>query len=81
MRHDIPRFSTLAVSLGVTGLFSIGYPAEVRAQTVFCPPTFRRGGHPLLWQTGRAPMARTARFRAPRWLVRRSANYLRRRPK
>src|SRR5262245_37843382 len=39
MRHAIPRFSSLAVSLGITGLFSIGYPAEVRAQTIFCPTT------------------------------------------
>src|SRR5262245_44167274 len=40
MRHAIPRFSSLAVSLGVTSLFAIGYPAEVRAQTIFCPATF-----------------------------------------
>jgi hypothetical protein len=40
MRHAIPRFSSLAVSLGITGLFAIGYPAEVRAQTIFCPATF-----------------------------------------
>jgi hypothetical protein len=38
MRHAIPRFSILAVALGTTGLFAIGYPAEVRAQTqtIFC---------------------------------------------
>jgi hypothetical protein len=42
MRRAIPRFSNLAVSLGITGLFAIGYPAEVRAQTqtIFCPATF-----------------------------------------
>jgi hypothetical protein len=40
MRRAIPRFSNLAVSLGITGLFAIGYPAEVRAQTIFCPPLF-----------------------------------------
>jgi hypothetical protein len=34
------RFSNLAVSLGITGLFAIGYPAEVRAQTIFCPARF-----------------------------------------
>ena len=37
MRHAIPRFSSLAVSLGITGLF--GYPADVRAQAIFCPRT------------------------------------------
>jgi hypothetical protein len=41
MRHAFPRFSILAVSLGITGLFAIGYPAEVRAQTIFCPTTFQ----------------------------------------
>jgi hypothetical protein len=40
MRRAIPRFSNLAVSLGITGLFAIGYPAEVRAQTIFCPALF-----------------------------------------
>ena len=40
MRRVIPRFSSLAVSLGITGLFAIGYPAEVRAQTIFCPAIF-----------------------------------------
>jgi hypothetical protein len=40
MRRTVPRFSNLAVSLGITGLFAIGYPAEVRAQTIFCPATF-----------------------------------------
>src|SRR5215813_96999 len=46
MRHAIPRFSSLAVSLGITGLFAIGYPAEVRAQTqtIFCPATFTGTG-------------------------------------
>src|SRR5262249_32491826 len=42
MRRAILRFSYLAVSSGITGLFAIGYPAEVRAQTqtIFCPATF-----------------------------------------
>src|SRR5215831_2079632 len=42
MRRAIPRFSILAVSSGITGLFAIGYPAEVRAQTqtIFCPAAF-----------------------------------------
>jgi hypothetical protein len=44
MRDAIPRFSILAVSLGITGLFAIGYPAEVRAQ--FCPATFGAGTNP-----------------------------------
>ena len=39
MRPAIPRFSNLAASLGITGLFAIGYPADVRAQTIFCPST------------------------------------------
>src|SRR5215467_563352 len=40
MRRAILSFSYLAVSSGITGLFAIGYPAEVRAQTIFCPATF-----------------------------------------
>jgi len=47
----------------------------------FVPQLLVHRQHPLLWQTDRAPTARTARFRAPRWPARRSANYLRRRPK
>src|SRR5262245_23863235 len=43
MRNIILRFSSLAVSLGITGFFAIGYPAEVRAQTIFCPATFNSG--------------------------------------
>ena len=45
MRRTVPRLSNLAVSLGITGLFAIGYPAEVRAQTqtIFCPATFGSG--------------------------------------
>ena len=39
MRRAILRFPNLAVSLGITGLFAIGYPAEVRAQAIFCPTT------------------------------------------
>jgi Autotransporter beta-domain len=39
MRRAILRFSNLAASLGITGLFAIGYPAEGRAQTIFCPAT------------------------------------------
>jgi len=39
MQRAILRFSNLAVSLGITGLFAIGYPADVRAQTIFCPTT------------------------------------------
>ena len=40
MQRAILRFPNLAVSLGITGLFAIGHPAEVRAQTIFCPATF-----------------------------------------
>src|SRR5262245_61153 len=39
MRRAIPRFSILAVSSGIAGLFAIGYPADVRAQAIFCPTT------------------------------------------
>src|SRR6516165_6821264 len=46
MRRAIPRFSILAVSSGIAGLFAIGYPAEVRAQTIFCPATFGAGTNP-----------------------------------
>ena len=81
MRRATLRSSNLAVALGVASLFAIGYPAEVRAQTIFCPPTFS-GLQPFLCQTGRAPMAMgRALFRAPRWPVRRLPKYLRRRPK
>jgi hypothetical protein len=41
MRRVIPRFFKLAVSVGITGLFAIGYPAGLRAQTIFCPATFQ----------------------------------------
>ena len=40
MRRVIPRFFKLAVPLGITGLFAIGYPADVQAQTIFCPAAF-----------------------------------------
>jgi Autotransporter beta-domain len=42
MRRTVPRLSNLAVSLGITSLFAIGYPAQVRAQTqtIFCPAFF-----------------------------------------
>src|SRR6516164_5494930 len=49
------RFSYLAVSSGITGLFAIGCPAEVRAQTIFCPATFGSGpgqGQPLFLSNG-----------------------------
>src|SRR4030095_13692347 len=50
MRRAIPRLSSLAVSLGITGLFAIGWPAEVRAQTIFCPATF--SGSPVALVNG-----------------------------
>ena len=46
MRRAILGFSNLAVSLGITGLFAIGYPAEVRAQTIFCPATIPGSNSP-----------------------------------
>src|SRR5262249_46240395 len=50
MRRAIPRFSNLALPLGITGLFAIGCPAEVRAQTIFCPATF--SGSPVALVNG-----------------------------
>jgi hypothetical protein len=50
MRRTARRFSNLAVSLGITALFAIGYPAEVRAQTIFCPATF--SGSPVALVNG-----------------------------
>src|SRR6516225_7953614 len=55
MRRAILRFSYLAVSSGITGLFAIGCPAEVRAQTIFCPATFGSGpgqGQPVFLSNG-----------------------------
>ena len=46
MRRAILRFSYLAVSSGITGLFAIGCPAEVRAQTIFCPATIPGSNSP-----------------------------------
>jgi len=74
MRRAILRFSNLAASLGITGLFAIGYPADVRAQAIFCPTTL-----PLT--NGSCTNGVDGAFRAPRWPVRRLAKYLRRRPK
>src|SRR5262249_55285038 len=47
---DVPfrEFSILAVSSGIMGLFAIGYPAEVRAQTIFCPATISGALQPTL---------------------------------
>src|SRR5262249_22568294 len=52
MRRAILRFSCLAVSSGITGLFAIGCPAEVRAQTIFCPQTFGQGDPPVALANG-----------------------------
>ena len=54
MQRVIPSFSKLAVSLGITGLFAIGYPAEVRAQTIFCPATIsgNSGTSPVFLSNG-----------------------------
>lgn len=40
MRNAASRLLTLALLSGATGLLVLGRPAEVRAQTVFCPPPF-----------------------------------------
>src|SRR5262249_60813455 len=48
----ILRFSCLAVSSGITGLFAIGYPAEARAQTIFCPATFGSPSAPVALANG-----------------------------
>jgi len=38
MRGAIPRFTTIALLIGATGLLALGHPAEVRAQsTLLCP--------------------------------------------
>src|SRR5262245_35611317 len=50
MRCASLRFSNLAVPLGITSLFAIGCPAEVRAQTIFCPATF--SGSPVVLLNG-----------------------------
>src|SRR5215468_989795 len=56
MRRAIPRFSILAVSSGIAGLFAIGYPVEVRAQTqtIFCPATIsgNSGTSPVFLSNG-----------------------------
>jgi hypothetical protein len=52
MRRAVPRFSNLAVSLGIMGLFAIGYPAQVRAQTIFCPATFPGSSQPVFLSNG-----------------------------
>ncbi|MDQ6869066.1 MAG: autotransporter outer membrane beta-barrel domain-containing protein [Pseudomonadota bacterium] len=38
MRNAISRLLTVALLSGATGLLVLGHPAEVRAQSVFCPP-------------------------------------------
>src|SRR5882724_240115 len=52
MRRVIPRFFKLAVSLGITGLFVVGYPADVQAQTIFCPAIFDSASHPVALVNG-----------------------------
>jgi hypothetical protein len=37
MERELQRLCTLVVSLGIGGLFVVGHPAEVRAQTALCP--------------------------------------------
>src|SRR5215475_11684614 len=52
MRRAILIFANLAVSLGIAGLFAIGYPADVRAQTIFCPTTFNDNRGPVVLANG-----------------------------
>jgi hypothetical protein len=52
MRRVIPWFFKLAVSLGITGLFVVGHPADVQAQTIFCPTTFGAGSPPVALANG-----------------------------
>jgi Autotransporter beta-domain len=52
MRRVVPRFFKLAVSLGITGLFVVGYPADVQAQTIFCPATLPNNP---IFAEGKAP--------------------------
>jgi hypothetical protein len=52
MQRAAPRLSNLAVSLGIMGLFAIGYPAQVRAQTIFCPATFPGSSSPVVLSNG-----------------------------
>ena len=51
-RATIRIFANLAVSLGITGLFAIGYPADVQAQTIFCPATFNPNNGPVFLANG-----------------------------
>jgi hypothetical protein len=48
VRRAIRIFANLAVFLGIAGLFAIGYPADVQAQTIFCPATFGTHSPPAL---------------------------------
>ena len=74
------RFFTLVVSMSIGGLLAAGHPAEVRAQTVFCPATFTPSNGPVALANGSCTDGQNGAL-VPRWLVRRSANYLRRQPK
>ena len=51
MRHAIPWFK-LAVSLGITGLFIVGHPPDVQAQTIFCPANFGDATQPVVLSNG-----------------------------
>jgi hypothetical protein len=52
MRNAISRVLTVALLSGATGLLVLGHPAEVRAQSVFCPPNGSFGGGAISLQNG-----------------------------
>jgi len=54
MRNAISRLLTVALLSGATSLLVLGHPAEVRAQSVFCPPngSFGVGGGAISLQNG-----------------------------
>ena len=63
MRRVIPRFFKLAVSLGITGLFVVGHPPDVQAQTIFCPATFPMPpGSPVALSNGSCTDGECRRF-------------------
>jgi hypothetical protein len=52
MRNATSRLLAVALLSGATGLFVLGHPAEVRAQSVFCPPNGSFGGGAISLQNG-----------------------------
>ena len=52
MRNAISRVLTVGLLSGAAGLLVLGHPAEVRAQSVFCPPNGSFGGGAISLQNG-----------------------------